>query len=179
MKKTLIQTAIVLTIITHLVSASDWATGSGSVYHQGDRLGSAGISFFYFGALAAFDYGLHDCVSAGAAAGYNVYSFYPQTMTHHIPLMARAAFHPFNLSVLADKIIVRNMIDVYAGLSGGWVFRWETSDYPSLVKPDAKPSGIGVREYLGMRYFFRDNIALFVEDSGYLSTISAGLTVKF
>jgi hypothetical protein len=179
MKKALIRILYILTLMTLQASASGWATGDGSVYHKGDRLGSAGISFFYFGALAAFDYGLHDCISAGAATGYNVHSFAPQTLTHHLPVMARVAFHPFNLDVLSDKIIVRNIIDVYAGLSGGWVFRWDTYDFNFATPPDDHPSSFGVREYIGMRYFFKDNLALFIEDCGYIATISAGVTLTF
>ena len=179
MKRSLIRMTVLLALMTLQASASGWATGDGSVYHKGDRLGSAGISFFFPGVLAAFDYGLHDCFSAGAATGYNVYSFSPQTLTHHWPVMARVAFHPFNLKVLADKIIIRNIIDFYAGVSGGWIFRWDTYDFNIASKPDDHPSSFGVREYIGMRYYFKDNLALFIEDCGDISTISAGVTLLF
>ena len=157
--------------------AFGWATGEGSAYSRGNMLGSAGVSVYHFGALTAFDYGLHDCISAGVAAGYTTYKFGTSTRTHQVPVMARVAFHPFNLKVLSDKIVLRDMLDVYAGISAGWIFRWYTTEQ-GIQKPD-EGSSPRTREYIGMRYFFSDKLAVFVEDSGYLSYIGGGITYRF
>ncbi|MBN1758250.1 MAG: hypothetical protein JW863_08035 [Chitinispirillaceae bacterium] len=171
-----IQSFFLLVLSLTVLNASLFAEEN--VYSKGDLLGSAGVSVYHFGAIVAGDYGLHDLFSAGIAAGYNGYSFVPQVRTHQVPLVARLAFHPFNLSAIADKIVVRTMIDVYAGICGGWVFRWQTSERGILLDEQEKGS-FAIREYIGMRYYFKENIALFVEDNGPLSYIGGGITYKF
>ena len=162
---------------TSLTPVFGWANGENSCYTKGMMLGSAGISIYHFGAFVAFDYGLHDCISAGLAAGYNGYTYVPEVRTHRIPIVARAAFHPFNLSVLADKLDIRNLIDVYIGLSTGWMFRWQTTKYDLLRGNE--PSTFSLREYIGLRYYFTEKLAVFVEDCGEIAYISGGITYKF
>lgn len=157
---------------SHTTPVAAWATGEGSAYAQGDMYGSAGLSIHYFGAFVAFDYGLHDCISAGAATGYNTYSNL-SIRYHHLPIIARAAFHPFNLSAIADKIVIRNMIDVYAGLSTGWVFKWGKGDFV-----DVTDHHFAIREYLGMRYHFSDKLSIFVEDCPGIAFIGAGVSYR-
>ena len=177
MKKLFSVLICILSISALNAPAFGWATSEGSVYAKGNMLGSAGLSIYPLGVLAGFDYGLHDCISAGLAAGYNNSSWAPQVRTHQVPIMARVAFHPFNLKVLSDKIVIRNMIDVYAGLNTGWIFRWYSSDLGIQSPDDA--SYFGLREYIGMRYFVNDKLAIFVEDNNYLSYIGFGVTYKF
>jgi hypothetical protein len=165
-----------ITISAMLTPASGWSDSENSCYSRGAMLGSAGISVYYFGVYAAFDYGIHDCISAGAAAGYNGDSR-PGYRINQVPLMIRAAFHPFNLAVLADKIIIRDMVDLYAGITTGRVIRWETSKYDDL-RGDVH-SGFSIREYLGLRYHFSDKIAIFIEDCGETANLAFGCTYTF
>jgi len=73
----------------------------------------------HIGFFGSFDYGFHDAISGGIASGFNGHGWrYYQYFT--IPFAVRAAFHPFNLKVIADKIKIRNKMDVYVGLATGW-----------------------------------------------------------
>ena len=97
---------------------------------------------------------------------------------HHVPVMARGAFHPFNLAALADKIVIRDVIDVYAGLAAGWLFVWVKRDNVTLQKESDEP-GFRIREYIGMRYHFNPKWSFFIEDCGYLTNIAGGVSYKF
>ena len=168
---------LLVTIFAALTPVFGWSNGENSSYSKGDMLGSAGIGIYHLGVFAAFDYGIHDCISAGAAVGFNSYSKQVGIRVNQVPLMVRAAFHPFNLAVLADKIIIRDMVDVYVGLSTGWVFRWQKTEY--INAPNDTHPGLGLREYIGLRYHFTDKLGLFVEDCGEIATIALGVTYKF
>ena len=153
-----------------------WGNGEGSAYAQGNIIGSLALSFHHFGAYGAFDYGLHDCISAGAAVGYDGYKQL-DVRYNHIPLMARVAFHPFNLSVLADKIIIRDMVDVYLGITTGVLFI-AINKGDEILAGNSEKTGFRVREYLGMRYAFTERWGFFVEDCGDVSTIAAGVSYR-
>jgi hypothetical protein len=157
----------------NVFSVYAWANSEGSVYSQGDMIGSAGISVHYFGAYVAFDYGLHDCISVGAATGYNGYTNL-SLRYNRVPIIGRAAFHPFNLAALADKVIIRNMIDIYAGIATGWIFVWERSD---LFNDNY--GKFTIREYLGLRYHFSEKLSLFVEDCPGVAYIAGGISYLF
>jgi hypothetical protein len=175
MNKLLVGIATACTLLlfsAHTAPVSAWATSEGSVYAQGDMYGSLGLSVHYFGAYVAFDYGLHDCISIGAATGYNGYSNL-SIRFHRLPIIARAAFHPFNLSAIADKIIIRNTIDVYAGLCSGWIFVWKRSDIANDNGGD-----FSIREYIGMRYHFSDRLSIFVEDCPGVAYIAGGISYQ-
>ncbi len=158
-----------------------WANSEGSCYAKGDKIGSAGVSFYYFGIYGAFDYGIHDCISAGAALGYNGVTYANVWRKNYIPIVVRGAFHPFNLDVLADKIVFRNILDVYAGLATGWAFGWATWKSGGEPLPGSEPKmpGFVIREYLGVRYFITDKWSLFVEDCAGVSNIAIGASYKF
>jgi opacity protein-like surface antigen len=179
-------TAILLFIaLAGSAGASDWSTSDGSCFTQGDKLISAGLSVWYFGLYAGFDYAVHDAISVGGGLGYNGYSPNLNYRYNYVPVLIRGAFHPFNLSVLADKIVVRNMIDVYIGVTTGWRFGWYSDrgdNRPYTYTPSSNDMYTGYffpREYVGARYFFKDNIALFVEHCPGLSDISGGISFKF
>ena len=154
-----------------------WANGEGSCYAQGNMLGSAALSFHHFGLNVAFDYGLHDCISLGAIVGYDGYSRL-DVRYNHVPLMVRGAFHPFNLAALADKIVIRDMIDVYVGISTGVLFVGiKKDDY--VLYDDREKTGYKIREYIGMRYWASGKWGFFIEDCGWASNIAIGATYKF
>jgi hypothetical protein len=160
-------------------TASDWATSDGSCYAQGDKIGSAGLSVYYFGLYAAFDYGIHDAISIGGGLGYNGYSPTLSWRYNYLPIMIRGAFHPFNLAAIADKIAARNMVDVYIGLATGWQIGWATWNNDGEPIGTREPGGFVIREYIGARYFFSDKVALFLEHCPGLTNIAAGVSYKF
>jgi hypothetical protein len=177
---------VILAFSILLFSASNspvysWGNGEGSCYAKGDKLGSAGLSFYYFGLLAAFDYGLHDCISAGLGVGYNTRSrFQGDIRDHYFPVVARAAFHPFNLDALAEKVAIRNLVDIYVGLTAGWAFGFQSQAKGSnYYDSEESIQHLILREYVGMRYHFNDKWSLFIEDCAYLGFLSFGITKKF
>ncbi|MBN1309336.1 MAG: hypothetical protein JXA18_15535 [Chitinispirillaceae bacterium] len=177
-RSTVLVTALSLLTVTAAVTpVCGWYDSEGSCYAKGDMIGSLGLSVHYFGAYGSFDYGVHDCISAGGAVGYVGYSLL-DARHNHIPLIVRGAFHPFNLAALADKIVIRDVIDVYAGLSTGWLFVWIRRDNLSLQDEADKP-GFRIREYIGMRYHFSPKWSFFIEDCGYLTNIAGGVSYKF
>jgi len=176
--RTLVAVLTIVSVFRLAANASDWATGNGSCYEQGHKLPSAAFSVYHPGFYLAFDYGLHDCISAGAALGYTGYSEL-QFRYNHFPIIARAAFHPFNLSAISDKIIVRNMIDVYAGISTGFFFVWVTEkEMTNQPHKTDDHTGFRIREFIGMRYCINEKWNFFIEDSGSLSTVALGVTYK-
>jgi hypothetical protein len=152
-------------------SAADWATSAGSCYAQGDKYLDVGIPLPMYpaGVHAAFDYAFHDAISGGGGIGFRYYygwsSWYYNSA--YVTFLGRAAFHPFNLKVLEDKIKVRDKLDVYGGLT-------------TWVGPSLNGYGVdwGVREYLGMRWHFASKFCLFVEDCGGFGFLDAGITFK-
>ena len=140
---------------------------------------SVGMTFFHFGGMAAFDFGFHDCISGGIASGYSGYGFSTNWRYNYVPIVGRAAFHPFNLKVLADKIPVRDKVDVYVGPSIGYSIGWATwrGSGPEIGDPDV--GWFVFREYIGVKYFFNDVVAGYIEDCAGLGWICMGVTLNF
>jgi hypothetical protein len=148
------------------VAAADWATSEGSCYAKGDKNLDVGIPIpeYPLGVHAAFDYGFHDAISGGGGIGFRYY--YGDVA--YLTFLGRAAFHPFNLKVLADKIKVRDKLDVYAGPTF-WIA-------PSLNGFDPQ---WWIREYLGARWHFNPKLSVFLEDCGGFGYIDGGISFKF
>lgn len=168
--------SLLLVILLH-TNLFAWATSEGSCYAKGDKIASAGLSIYPLGGYITFDYGIHDCISAGLGTGYNGYSVLGYVYYHRVPIMARVLFHPFNLQVLADKLLIRNTIDVYIGITTGATFVWISTSNP-LYTPQEK-SGFRIREVIGGRYQVNEKLSFFIEDSNQLSNIAIGVNYKF
>ncbi|MBD3345497.1 MAG: hypothetical protein GF401_10585 [Chitinivibrionales bacterium] len=160
-------------------SQSDWATSSGSCYGKGDIIVSAGIPLWPFGLYGAFDYGFHDCISGGGGFGFYGYSYSSLWKYRYLPIGIRAAFHPFNLEVLADKIPVRDKLDAYAGLAFGQRIGWASWEGAGAKLEEPEVGGFMVREYIGIRYFPTDNFFLTAEEGGLTWTLNIGVGLKF
>ena len=150
--------ALVLGALWLPLLADQWADDKGSAYVKGSKTISVGLSLFPYGLSAAFDYGFHPAISAGYLVGVMV------TPDMYVPMIVRAAFHPFNLTVLKDKISIRDKFDVYAGLSTGFKI--------GLNSP------FTVAEYIGARYSLSSSTGVYLEDCGGVGYINAGLTFK-
>jgi hypothetical protein len=164
--------ALLCLALSSSIFASDWATSDGSCYAKGNLNIGGGLSVALFGAFVAADYGIHDAISIGGLTGYSGFG-YGNGRLNYIPVYVRGAFHPFNLKVLADKISVRNKLDPYAGLAAGWAFGFG-SGYSNDID-FASP----VREYLGVKFYPKENLYLMAEEAGGLNWINLGVGYKF
>lgn len=159
--------------------AEDWADASGSCFQKGDRQLTIGFNTWYPGPNVGFDIAFHDAISGGVAGGFNwwgigYYSYF------RIPIVIRAAFHPFNLSVLADKIAIRNRLDVYAGIGTGWRIGWHHWSGPEGVVANAQDvSGFTFRERIGATWYFNPNFYANVEEGSGLGSLNLGIGFKF
>jgi hypothetical protein len=143
--------------------AEDWATSVGSCYAKGDKILDVGLPLpmYPLGVHAAFDYGFHDAISGGGGIGFRSYWFEPTYLT----FLVRAAFHPFNLAVLQDKIKVRDKLDVYVGPT--FYFG------PSF---DGYVPDVWFREFIGARWHFSPKVSLFLEDCGGFGYFDGGIS---
>ncbi len=160
-------------------SAKEWATGIGSCYKQHSKTISLGMSLLHFGFFAAFDYGVHDAISVGIASGYNGYGHSRYWRYHFVPIGGRAAFHPFNLSVLADKIKVRDKLDVYVGFAMGGRVGWATWEYNGDELDEPKVGGFFFREYIGIRFFPTNNFYIMCDEGSGLGVFNLGVGFAF
>ncbi len=167
-----------------LFSASfggEWASSIGSCYEKGNKNISAGMCFGHIGYFFAFDYAFHDAISGGCATGFNGFRYSHAYRKNYMPIVVRAAFHPFNLKVIADKIRARNKLDVFVGLASGGRIGWlnyRGSD------PDNKPSepdvgGFFIREYIGIRFCPTVMCSTLVEAGSALRSLNIGVGIKF
>ncbi|NLD99659.1 MAG: hypothetical protein GX640_07270 [Fibrobacter sp.] len=153
--------ALLLVIAAAIFSstfASGWATSDGSCYAKGDKNLSVGLNFYWWGNYATFDYGIHDAISIGGGIGYNYW-------WGNFPIVVRGLFHPFNLTVLSDKIAIRDKLDVYAGLM--------------LYILPGRSNYSPIRENFGARFHFSPKFYAFAEESGAFGYLSLGAGLKF
>ncbi len=143
----------------------DWATSQGSCYEKGEKIIDAGIPFPFFqvGVHGAFDYGFHDAISGGGGIGFKHNYWWGE---NYLTFVGRAAFHPFNLKVLHDKIKVRDIFDVYAGPT--FYFGPGLGNFPEW----------GIREFIGARWFFAPKMALVLEDCPGFGYLDVGMSFK-
>jgi hypothetical protein len=169
MKKSIIALSTIAAVLLFSAAgarAQEWATSAGSCFAKGDKIIDVGIPvpFFQLGVHGAFDYGFHDCISGGGGFGFRhtYWSDYD-----YFTFLGRAAFHPFNLAVLQDKIKVRDKLDTYAGLT--FFFGAGMGNYPDW----------GVREYIGARWHFSPKISCFLEDCAGFGYLDGGISFNF
>jgi len=172
MKKVCAHFAVMCALVVFAVStvrAEGWATGAGSCYAKGDKILDIGIPFPFFqlGVHGAFDYGVHDAISVGGGMGFHYnYAYLGFTGGNtYVTFLARAAFHPFNLSALQDKIKIRDKLDVYGGLT---LFAGPSLNGGDFLFP--------LREYFGARWHFSPKISAFLEDCAGFGYLDGGIS---
>jgi hypothetical protein len=151
-----------------IVALSFSASAQDGAYAKGDKYLNVGVGLLLgystFGVGGSFDVAVHDLVSVGAAAEFGIGTYTT------LPIALRAAFHPFNLDPLKDKIKIRDKLDAYAGLIGGFGIHF--SDYYS--------GGYPIYGYIvGARYNLNPNLRLYLESSWGLGTLNGGIALKF
>jgi hypothetical protein len=142
-------------------------SAAGGCYSKGDKILDAGIGMWPFVPSVHFEIGVHDYVSVGGATGLLI----PYL---DIPILARGAFHPFNLPVLQDKISIRDKLDAYAGLVAGL----------SVGPGDFSPVWPVFGEIIGARFYMSESFGFYAEEcwagpGSDLGWISGGVTFKF
>lgn len=173
--KILIFIVCVLLVTSTSSLADDWATSTGSCYGQGSSNISFGFIASYLGAFAAFDYGFHDAISGGIAVGFNNWH-YSNTWTYsQVPIVVRAAFHPFNLKAIADYISIRDKLDVYIGIASGWRVGWAKYRLSGIEPIEPTVGGFFVREYIGVRYFPSKSFFVVAEEGSGLGWFLIGI----
>ena len=150
--------------------AEDWATSQGSCYAKGDKIVDVGIPFPFFqiGVHGAFDYAFHDAISAGGGIGFHYnYAYLGDGVGDiaYFSFVLRGAFHPFNLSVLRDKIRIRDKLDVYGGMT---LIAGPSLNGDSYLFP--------VREFFGARWHFAPKVSVFLEDCGGFGYLDGGIS---
>jgi len=163
MKRTML--VVLIAAVFTSTFAQGWASSEGSCYVKGDMNLSAGLSVGYFGAYATFDYAFHDAISGGACIGFNGHDvgFY---RVSYIPILVRASFHPFNLTALADKIKIRDKLDVYGGLCMGYTIGWDRWEGVGLDVFSGSRGHFTFRENLGARFYPTPKLFVYAEEFG-------------
>lgn len=160
--------------------AKEWANSEGSCYGKQTKNISFGMSLLHIGFYGAFDYGFHDAISGGFASGYNGYSYSRYWRYNYIPIVVRAAFHPFNLNVLSDKIKIRDKLDAYVGVATGGRIGW--AKWRDSGDEFDSPTGVGgfiFREYIGVRFFPAENFYISAEEGSGLGLFNIGVGFSF
>ena len=175
--KRMIAAACILAVCSG--AGAQWADDIGSAYQKADKNISVGTSFFPIGFYGGFDYAFHEAISGGGAVGFNVWP-HPYYRDYFVPILGRAAFHPFNLAVIADKVPARDRLDPYVGFSvGGRINWWRWKDgYGSSYGGGSSARGFVLREWIGVRWYITDQLAVFAEDCAGLGYLNAGLTLR-
>lgn len=149
------------TAVSSNVYAANWAMDVGSCFQKGDMYLSAGVPLYPFGLNAAFDYGFHEVISGGGGIGFRTFIY-----SNYFSIVARAAFHPFNLKVLEEKISVRNKFDVFVGLA------------PYFGAGIGNGPDWGFWPYAGGRWQFAPKFSLFAEICPPFGFLNVGINFK-
>jgi hypothetical protein len=168
--------AAALTAALCVSASANWAAPS-HAFQQGALFLNPGLMTYPVGAYGSLDFAVHDAISVGGAAGYR-FTLSHDWVHHGIPVVARAAFHPFNLEALADIIAVRDQLDVYVGPAVG--FSIDIDSYRGAfetIDSDVGASPI-IREFIGARYYFEPDFAVFAEEGSGLGWFNIGVTFR-
>ncbi|MDD5673512.1 MAG: hypothetical protein PHC61_05085 [Chitinivibrionales bacterium] len=197
-KRSLTSTTVILFAALFTASATVLA-GSDGCYGKGMLVAQAGIGLGFYGSVygntsipplaVAMEYGYNDLVSLGGGIGiegssYNYsYTGYNWSYTYtYIPIMFRAAFHPFNLVDLKNKIPARDKWDAYGGLTLGWTIvnfsETQPVGYTGVSGYSAGASYPVFGLLLGTRYYFSPKFGVFAEEGSGFGWLTIGVVYK-
>jgi hypothetical protein len=148
-------------IIASSPGAEEWAVDNGSAYKKESKTLNFGFAAIPAGVVASYEYGFHEAISGSIATGIMINPFL------YVPIIARAAFHPFNLKAWADHLKVRDRLDVYIGPAMGFQLG------------ETAPDLFVFREYIGARFHINSKYAFWAEDCAGLGFFNIGMTIKF
>lgn len=146
-------------------------------YAKGDQLLNLGIGVnsYYSGGMPlglSFESGIHDQISAGLNFDYLSYNYlnYKFNATY---IGARGSYH-FN-----ELLKIRNNSwDLYAGVVIGYrSFKWKDNYFNS---GKVYGSGLYAGTFIGVKYYFKDNLSAFAEAGAIGSTNARiGIGLRF
>ncbi len=176
--RSLVLAALVTCGVAARVSAQDWATAEGSCFAKGQMQASLTISAYPFGPNLGFDYAFTDAISGGGFFGYG-YSILYDWEYYRFPLVIHGAFHPFNLTVLKDKIAIRDKLDAYGGIEVGWAFgkAHYIGPYSYINAPDG--GAFVIDGFLGASYYFTPQFYANAETQPGYGWFKVGIGYKF
>ena len=172
-------------------------SAGGTVDYSTVKLFSAGISVGSYGygwagsrtigfppLSASLEIGLHEYITAGPFVGFNRWNYrhtnwnYAWTFIH---AGLRGSFHYTGiLNELLDGDIDETKLDLYVTLMGGLQLRNYSSTTSGFGDHYSNQIRLFVGPVAGARYYFSDNLAVFVEGGyGSLGALTGGLTVRF
>ena len=151
---------ILIGAILSFALADEWAVDRGSAYTKDSKSLSVGLAMIPFGFSFAYDYGFHQAISGGGVMGVLI------KPDAYISMIARAAFHPFNLKAWKVDRKLRAKLDFYGGLASGFELGTEA------------PHPFTLSEYIGIKYYFDPNFAVFAEDCAGIGFFTIGITIK-
>ena len=197
--KSITHVAAIATIIGCFVSLSV-AQGSGSCFAKGDQYIQAGIGVGLYGGYGdltfppisgMYEYGIDNLISIGGGIGYqgSSYSSYNPEFGEYewnyayIPIMARVAFHPFNLDAISKSIPSRDKWDVYGGLSFGYAIVNYSETIPLTGFEGAPAYSVGASYFqagllLGTRWYFNPKFAMYLEEGSGFGWVNIGACWK-
>ena len=176
------------------LSAQD---AGGSVDYSNVKLFGAGISLGYYGygwtgsrsigfppLNAHFELGVHEYITVGPYVGFNRWNYrytnwnYSWTFIH---AGLRGSFHFTGiLNELLDGDIDESKLDLYVTLMSGLQLRNYSSTSPGFSDYYSNQINFFLGPVAGMRYYFTDNLAIFVEGGyGSLGALTVGLSTRF
>ena len=171
MKKSIF-TIIAIFAITTISFAQNGA------YNKGDKLLNIGIGVnsHYSGGIpvgASLEFGVTEDISVGVNVDYLSHKYMSDFKFTALYAGARANYHFNNvLNINNDKV------DVYGGLTLGYrSFSWKNSDYDDVLGK-AYGSQVYLGAQIGGKYYFSDNVGIFLE-LGELGSTNARVGVAF
>jgi len=181
MKKRLIVLIIVAIFMATAPLMAKGNSNSGLSHNPGDIVLQIGVGWGYYGVYGigvppitvVGEYGITDNISVGGMIGYNNwgYSYGTYNITsHNIMLGVRGNWH-FN-----DLIHVKNL-DLYAGIALGAYVYVTTSNIAYYT--GGTTAGFLWNFQVGARYYFTQNIGVWLELGYGYSVVSGGVVFKF
>jgi hypothetical protein len=195
MKKVALLIVLGFTLMFHQPAAGQSA--GGSVDYSNVKLFGAGISLGYYGygwagsrsigfppLSAHFELGVHEYITVGPFVGFNRWNYrhpswnYSWTFIH---AGLRGSFHFTGiLNELLDGDIDESKLDLYVTLMSGLQLRNYSSTSEGFTGYYSNQIRFFLGPVAGMRYYFTDNLALFVEGGyGSLGALSIGVSTRF
>lgn len=183
----MIRIAKVCAVLVAVFSISSFA--GESCFQKGNSNIQAGLGLgmgagFPVGAVATYEYAIHDLVSVGGSftfSGKKEDVFLTEVSWKGFNISLRGNFHLFNLPALENKVPINDKLDVYGGLAMGFAIR--KAKVESQIEGfnySSNDNGFLFSVILGAKYYFTKNFGVYLEESAISTGIfNLGAVFKF
>jgi len=180
---------ITLFIFSISVSNAQYLLKGTNVISGGIGIGSAIGTFSHSsqspGLNVQYERGVWDVpgpgvVSLGGYLGSKRYRYKNNIYTenwHYTVIGVTSAYHYNDLKRFNNKFL--DKLDVYGGILLSWNILNYSNNYPSNYYHEDYKSNIEASLYVGGRYFFNDNFAVYTELGFGVSVLNIGASFKF